>query len=306
MGEELDIDFSASEKDIKASFRKLSLKYHPDKTRNNPALAPRFAAIREAYDVLSNSEHRAVYDLGGYRMLLEAQQGKLQKGQSMEGTMDISLEHFYTGWETQTHVNRKVICRGCRDSQTHRCKQTCNAGCAKEVQNVNVQMGPFVVQQQQEVPSKERCRVMPANLMVQIERGMASGDTMNFPGMGEQTPKRMPGDVTLKFKQQPHSVFTRTGNDLKMDVEISLKEALLGHKTIIKHLDGHTVEVNVGGVTKPHELIRIRGEGMPFRGDPTSFGDLYVRFLLRMPSSESLLDHHRQWLSQNLPDGVDQ
>jgi DnaJ-class molecular chaperone len=300
--EELDLDFSASEKDIKTAFRKLSLKYHPDKTRNNPALAPRFSAIREAYDVLSNSEHRAVYDLGGYRMLVEAQQGKLQKGPAMEGSMEVDLENFYNGWETQTSISRKVICRGCRDVRTTRCMQTCNAGCANELQNVNVQMGPFVVQQQQEVASKERCRIQATNLWVQIERGMAAGDTMNFPGTGEQKPKMMPGDVTLKFKQRPHKVFTRTGNDLKMEIEINLKEALLGFTRTIQHLDGHTVQLSVNGVTRPHEVMRIRKEGMPYRGDPTSFGDLYIKCVLKMPSYESLSDHHRQWLSQNLPD----
>eukprot|EP00401_Gymnodinium_catenatum_P027683 CAMPEP_0117623376 /NCGR_PEP_ID=MMETSP0784-20121206/88615_1 /TAXON_ID=39447 /ORGANISM="" /LENGTH=453 /DNA_ID=CAMNT_0005427325 /DNA_START=71 /DNA_END=1428 /DNA_ORIENTATION=+ len=285
--EELDLDSSATERDIKGAFRKMSLKYHPDKTRNDPALTARFNAIRESYEVLSNSEHRAVYDSGGYKMLTEAQGNKMKKGPAREGSIEVGLDALYNGMDLQRNVNRRVICRNCRDVNTPRC-QKCNAGCANEFQTVNVQMGPFMMQQQQEVPSKERCRQQAVKLDVQVEPGMAAGDTIVFKGMGEHKPKMIPGDVIMKIKQRPHPVFERAGNNLNMEVKLTLKEAILGWERTIEHLDGRKIVLTNSAVTKPMEVLRVHEEGMPSRGDPTARGDLFVKCIIKMPSYDKI------------------
>merc|ERR1711904_315828 len=168
-----------------------------------------------------------------------------------------------------------TICRYCAEKQTPRCHQ-CNVQCAHEKQIVNVQMGPFVMQQEQAVQSKEKCKHTSYNLPVQIERGMATGDELKFPGMGEQQPKSVPGDVVLKLKMVEHAVFKRKGNDLHMQMKISLREALLGWKRTIEHLDGRKLEMAISGITAPMETIKVENEGMPFKGDPTSHGHLYI------------------------------
>lgn len=300
--EELDLDFAASDKQIKQAFRKMSLKYHPDKTRNDPAMTARFNAVREAYEVLSNPEHRAVYDIGGWRMLGDALQGKLEKGPSMNADFEVTLEIMYNGVEEMPRkAEHKVICRACRDSRSARCAK-CTAGCANEVELVNVQMGPFVVQQQQEVASRERCRLEMAMLNVMVERGMDTGDTVVFAGMGEQIPKKMPGDISLTLKMTPHAVFTRTGNDLRMDVTISLKEAMLGFTRTIQHLDERRLEITFDTMTQPMQIIKVTGEGMPFVGDATTFGDLFIRCLYRMPTDDQLTVRHKEWLRENFPE----
>lgn len=62
-------------------------------------------------------------------------------------------------------------------------------------------------------------------LSVNIEKGMSDGSSLSFQGAGEQQPKKIPGDLTLKLKQQKHPVFKRQGNDLHANVKISLREA---------------------------------------------------------------------------------
>jgi DnaJ-class molecular chaperone len=296
----LELDSSAEEGDIKKAFRKLSVKYHPDKTRNKPELSARFPAIREAYDVLSNLEHRAVYDMGGFQMVREAQQSKLKKGPSMKGEIKVTLEAMYNGLDQRTAIQRKTICRYCADKSTPRCNQ-CNVQCAHETQIVNVQMGPFMVQQEQPVASRERCKNSNTNLLVQVERGMGEGDELTFPGMGEQQPKSVPGDVILSLKQETHAVFKRSGNDLRMKMTISLKEALLGWKRTINHLDGRQIEVEISGITSPMETIKVQDEGMPYRGDPTSKGHLYIKVYIDMPRETELQEHHKAWLQENFP-----
>lgn len=297
--EELGVDISASDKMIKQAFRKLSLKFHPDKTRSDPTATARFTAIREAYDVISDPEQRNIYDAGGIQMVSEARGQKLQKGPAMAGEVLISLEGLYNGEDIRTSVRRKVICKGCADQWTARCEQ-CTAGCANEIQLVRMQLGPMIVQQQQEVASKQRCRLMDAVLDVAVERGMASGDKIVFKGMGEQRPQMIPGDIELTLREKKHEVFRRTGADLHTEISISLKEALLGFERRILQLDRRNIIITISGVTKPFEIIRVDGEGMPHRGDPTQHGNLFVKCRIVMPT-EAQLEPQWAWLRDNFP-----
>lgn len=290
--EELGVDSGASEKDVKQAFRKLSMKYHPDKTRNDPVLSARFIAIREAYDIIADQGNRALYDAAGLQMVFSAKNQKIEKGGTMNGEVHVTLEGMYNGEEMTTNVNRKVICAGCRDQKTARCNK-CNQRCADEVELRNVQMGPMIMQQQVQVPSKERCRNEVTSLLVSIERGMSSGDTVVFPSRGEQQPKKIPGDVVLKLSERQHKVFTRVGVDLQTEVEISLREALLGWERTITQLDGRLITFGNSAVTTPFALLRIEGEGMPHRGDPTMRGNMIIKCKIKMPADG------RQFLKEN-------
>lgn len=280
--EELGVDSGASEKDVKQAFRKLSKTYHPDKTRNDVVLTARFIAIREAYDIISDQEQRALYDAAGLKIVFEARNQKIEKGDSMNGEVHVSLEGMYNGEEITTNVQRKVICRGCENQHTARC-QKCDQRCANEVEVRNVQMGPFVTQQQVEVPSQQRCRAEQTPLLVTIERGMQPGDTVVFKSMGEQQPKKIPGDVVLTLRERKHKVFRRVGVDLNTEVEISLREALLGWERTITHLDKRKVTFGHKGVTTPFAIMKIEGEGMPHKGDPGTMGSLIVKCKIKMP-----------------------
>lgn len=280
--EDLGVDNGASPKDVKQAFRKLSLKYHPDKTRDNPVLNARFLAIREAYDVISDEEQRALYDAAGLQMVSEAKAKKIEKGGAMNGEVHVTLEGMYNGEEIQTSVQRKVICRGCKNKNSATC-QKCNQRCADEVELRNVQMGPMIMKQQVQVPSKEKCRHENAPLFVTIEPGMSAGDTVVFKSAGEQQPKKIPGDVVLTIRDRKHKVFRRVGVDLNVEVEITLREALLGWERSITHLDGRQITFGHDGVTTPLAIMKIEGEGMPHKGDPSSRGHMVVKCIVKMP-----------------------
>jgi len=299
--EELGLDSSASEKAIKQTFRRLSLRYHPDKTRGDAKETARFAAIRDAYDVLVDPDKRAVYDSAGFRMLDDLQNGKAEKGPSMSGQVKVTLEQLYNGDEFHTMINRKIICRGCAEQNTARCNK-CNAGCANEIGVRNVRMGPMVMQQQVEVPSKQRCRIEHTKLLVDVEPGMSAGDSITFRSMGEHQPKKIPGDVVLNIVEEKHKVFRRVGSDLHADVDISLKEALLGFRRTLTHLDKREIKLGFDGVTTPNSIMRVSGEGFPQKGDPTVRGNLYVKCRIRMPEDGSLSQAQREWLAMNFPE----
>merc|ERR1719454_2537266 len=147
----------------------------------------------------------------------------------------------------------------------------------------DVRMGPMIMKQKVQVPSKEKCRMEMTQFTVGIERGMSDGDTVLFKSRGEQQPKKKPGDVVLKLRLREHKVFKRVGVDLNTEVEITLREALLGWERTITHLDGRLITFGHNGVTKPFALMKIEGEGMPHRGDPTNRGHMMVKCKIKMP-----------------------
>jgi len=297
--DEFGIDFSATDKEIKQVFRKLSLKYHPDKTRNDKVLTARFNQIRAAYDILGSVEKRSVYDLLGYAKTQEME--KLEKSSEMKGFLNVNLEILYNGGTMTTTVNRKLICPKCRESASNRCKR-CRVKCANEVEYVNVRMGPMMMKQQQSVASKEKCRMEEGPLNVEIERGSKPGDILVFKGKGEQVPQRIPGDVKLELRLQENQQFQLQGNHLHLGVSISLKEALVGFTKRFTQLDGREIVIRTNNITKPGAVIQVAGEGMPHRGDATQFGDLYVQFSFLMPKDSELTGSTREWLSANFPE----
>ena len=166
---------------------------------------------------------------------------------------------------------------------------------------VQRQMAPgFVIQQQEEVPSKEKCKNEPKKLTATIERGVAHGEQITFERASEQRPGFIPGDVIMILKQKPHSRFQRRGDDLYHKMTISLKQALTGFKTTLQHLDGHVVDIESKGVTRFGQVRKYEGEGMPVHNFPSQFGDLHVEFEVRFP--RSFTKEQAEELRRILPD----
>lgn len=88
-------------------------------------------------------------------------------------------------------------------------------------------------------------RVVQENkaISVTIERGLAAGDTIILPKEAEQVPDLALGDLVFTIKQKPHGTFKRVGNNLFIDLTLTLEESLLGFQKTVKHLDGHIVTI---------------------------------------------------------------
>merc|ERR1719502_1954389 len=202
------------------------------------------------------------------------------KGQEAHVELGVSLEDMYIGNEVEAHIQRRVVCRGCGPGKKPKPKcETCGR-CPDETRTVQRQMGPgMIVQQEERVASKEKCKVEDTVLKAMVERGMKEGAEIKFPRMSEQSPGQVPGDVLMKIKQKRHHLFTRDGNDLHMDMTISLKEALLGFEKTIKHLDEHVVYIESDRIIRPGQVKRLKGEGMPLHNTPSEFGDLHVVYI---------------------------
>ena len=151
---------------------------------------------------------------------------------------------------------------------------------------VHKRAGPgMVVQQEVMVESKEKCKREEKRLSATIEKGMPDSEEIVFKYESEQKPGQIPGDVVLKLKTVGHPMFKRSRDALSMKLSIPLRAALLGFETSFKHLDGHTVTIKRTGVTKPNQVVKIKGEGMPKHGTPSEFGDLSITFTVDFPQT---------------------
>jgi len=124
---------------------------------------------------------------------------------------------------------------------------------------------------------------------------MAEGSEIWFEGEADETPGQEPGDILMKIVQAKDPRLTRNGDDLHMTQKINLKEALLGFKKTFVHLDGHEVEIASDKITKPFQVVRIKGEGMP-----KVRGHAACAELLHSVSHTAFLLH----CAAQLPDGV--
>jgi chaperone protein DnaJ len=321
----LGISKGASENDIKKAFRKLSVKYHPDKNPGDEAAHKQFVEISEAHEVLSDPEKRPIYDLNGEEGLANhakqaqgggfnpfgdlfgggGQQGGKKRGQDYRMEFAVTLEELYMGTTKSLKIARKVICSHChgsgaKDGATKKCKACNGQGMRTTLQ----QLAPgFNVQMQQPCDAcggtgkvaKASCPICNGaktvmeekELEALIEKGMADGEEIIFERASEQAPDIVPGNVVLILKTQPHNRFRREGQDLHMEQHITLKEALLGFTKTVTHLDGHKVEIKQDAVTPPGFVKSLPGEGMPVHNFPSDRGQLHVKFTVMFPSKLS-------------------
>lgn len=292
--EALGLTEDADDAEIKKVYRKLSIKYHPDKNPDE-ASKQKFAEIRDAYEILSDPDKKILYDTGGMEAVKDSEKGKIEQTSDFNSEIEVSLSDLYLGKEFKASIQRGIVCRGCRKNPGHPKCQGCRR-CPNQFKVVQVQMGPFLTQQKQEVPSKELCKTEDATIDVHIERGMTAGDVLTFPRMAEERPGMLPGSVHLKLKQKEDQTYARKGNDLHMNLRVSLREALLGWSRTFTHMDGHSFEVKSKDVTKHSEVLKVRKQGMPLRDDPATFGDLYVKMAVEFP--KKLDDRQKELVAQ--------
>jgi DnaJ-class molecular chaperone len=290
--EDLGIEDSISDnkdvdmKVLKKVYREMSIKYHPDK---NEAAAARFNKIRDAYEILSDPMKTMLYDTGGMESVrkYEGGGGDLERTESEDKQFWVTLEDVYLGARSKMSHKRRVVCRSCRlHPELPRCKQ-CKPCPPKKEMRMNWINQHQYMQEEVDIPSKEKCVWVTDELDVAIDRGMNVGERVSFPHFANQEPQKITGDFQVSVWIKDHSLFKRVGNDLVVTVQVSLFEALMGFQRELKHLDGHIVKFGMdrGSVLQPGKGLVIDDEGMPLKEDPTSSGKLRVRFQIEFPET---------------------
>ncbi|HEY4513624.1 MAG TPA: molecular chaperone DnaJ [Candidatus Paceibacterota bacterium] len=121
-------------------------------------------------------------------------------------------------------------------------------------------------------------------ISIVIPAGIRDGEMIRMTSMGEAISKGTAGDLYIKINVMPHPVFKRDGNDLVMNLNLKLSDALLGTKYPIETLDGH-IEVTIPEGVSINEILRVRGKGVP--GGKNKRGDLLIKLNIKLPNKLS-------------------
>jgi DnaJ family protein A protein 2 len=325
--ETLGVEKTATKKDIRKAYMKLSRTHHPDKGGDEH----KFKEISAAYEILSDEEKREQYDKYGLDGVSEdgvnaaggedlfsmffggggrSRRAGPRKGPSVNHPLKVSLEDLYNGKTVKLAVNRKVI-----QGTPSECKKCDGQGAVMEVR----QIGPGMITQMQRPCDSCKGQGMSCSfkterkvLEVHVEKGMSHNQRITFKGMSDETPKAEPGDINFIIQEKDHDLFKRKGNDLLATKTVSLNQALCGFTWKIKHLDGRVLVIK----SKPGEVIKpemntkealpfvkmLPDEGMPSKGNPFVRGNLYVMFRVEFPNDNELPSNVVDELRKLLPE----
>jgi len=207
------------------------------------------------------------------------QERETARGNDIIMDLWVTLEELYNGNFVELMRNKPVY-------KPSRGTRKCN--CRQEM--VTRQLGPGRFQMLQQAVCDECPNMQLVNekkvLELEIEQGMRDEQEQRFVAEGEPHIDGEPGDLRVRIRTQPHSVYERRGDDLYTNVTISLTDALIGFEMELTHLDKHKVNVKRDKVTWPGARMRKIGEGMPNYENNNLRGTLYITFDVDFPKGE--------------------
>jgi len=285
----LGVPRGASDAEIKRSYRKLAMKWHPDKNRDSPEeAAQKFQDIGEAFDVLSDKEKKAIYDQYGYEGLRDGvpdSSGGARGGYKYtQNAAEIFHQFFGTenpfsdfGFGESVPFATRLKRSGPRKAEPIVKDLACTLeelfnGCTKKL----------VVTRKRYTPEGEP-RDESKTLVVNVKPGWKKGTKVTFPCEGDEAPGVIPADLVFVIAEKKHGRLSREGNNLVFLAKVSLADALTDCSVDVPTLDARSLSIPCPEVVAPGYEKTIEGEGMPISKKPGTRGDLIIRFHIVFP-----------------------
>jgi DnaJ-class molecular chaperone len=303
--EVLGVPRGASAAAIKSAYRKLAKKHHPDSNKNDPKAASRFSEINSANEIIGDEDKRKQFDRGeidaegkprfqggfgggdprgragpgGFESYTFRSGGAGPGGMGGGGNFEDILNSMFGG-----------AARGARPGAGGQFEFD-TGGIGLDL-DLSVAM---TVSLEEAVKGAEKRVRLPSGkeLNVKIPAGVASGQQIRLKGQGETAQGHRPGDLLITVSIAAHPFFKVDGSDLRIDLPITLYEAVLGSKVRVPTLSG-AVELSIPKNTSSGRTFRLKGKGLPKSGGT---GDLFVTTKIILPDgNDSALEQlMRTW-----------
>jgi len=276
----LGVNKTASDNEIKKAYRKLAMKYHPDHTKGDKSDEEKFKKISEAYAVLSDKEKRKQYDtFGSAGFQQRYSQEDIFKGSDFESI----LSELFGGSGRFGGGGRGMRFSFGGDSPFggyQRNQQAHTKGSDLEYE-LPLTLEEVAAGTQKTVSFQHKGR--SEKITVKIPKGMIAGKKVRIAGKGEPSPYGGPaGDLYIKAKVLDHPVYDVQAQDLYINRDIKLSEAILGTNISVPTLSGKELKLKIPAGTKHKTKMRLSGHGLPHMHG-NGQGDLYVRIDIKMP-----------------------
>jgi curved DNA-binding protein len=282
----LGVARDATADDIKKAYRKLAMKYHPDKAKGDKKQAEdKFKQISEAYAVLSDPEKKKEYDEFG-------SQAFRQKFSQEDIFRGFDFSDIFGGGASDSFFSRIFGGQGGGRARTRTFRYGGPEAHYEPIQppkgqDLQVEM-PITLHEMafgtEKLVSFSH-QGQTEKISVKIPPGTLPGKKLRLSGKGSPGPMGgPPGDLYVKLKEMEHPVFKREGNDLFVDRRIKLSEATLGTKVTVPTLDGKTMSLKVPPGTQSHTKMRLKNYGLP-TASGKSRGDQMVRIIVETPAN---------------------
>lgn len=312
----LEISQDATQDEIKKAGTKLSLKWHPDKNLNNVEEATqKFKEVREAVEILGDESKRRMYDQFGFNsnsdfnndmpipdfqdlfsgMGMFNMKTKNKKNQDIIYPLKVSLEQVFKEESLDISYDYKKACDDCigEGGRTIDCTECKGKGMTIRF----IQIGPGMAQQSVfpcmkcEGKGKRvelgfecvRCQskgyVMDKKTVtIHLKKYFSTGMKHFFKGHGH-----LNNDFIVVYDVEEHPIFSRKEDDLFMEIELTLYEAIFGFSRKIVHLDGNTFNICHVGKTEFGTYRKILDKGMTNERGVSEIGDLIIHFTFTIP-----------------------
>ncbi|TPG10005.1 DnaJ C-terminal domain-containing protein [Sphingomonas oligophenolica] len=291
----LGVARGASEADIKKAYRKLAKELHPDRNKDNPKASERFSLVTNAYDLLTDKDKRARFDRGeidgdgnptspfggGYG-------GARPRPGGQSGGFSSQGFEFGGGGENPDMSDIFEGLFGGRQARGGGFSSGFGRQAAAKGANIDYRLKvPFV-----DAATLAPQRVTLADgktIDLKLPAGVDTGTQMRLAGKGETGPGGA-GDATVTIEVQPHRFFTRDGDDVRLDLPITLAEAVLGGSVRAPTVDS-AVMLTIPKGTSSGKVLRLKGKGFHRKagaGHGTR-GDQLVTLMVDLPADDAAL-----------------
>ncbi|MEO8406508.1 MAG: J domain-containing protein [Chitinophagaceae bacterium] len=290
----LGISKTATADEIKKAYRKLAIKYHPDKNPGNKESEEKFKEISHANEVLSNPDNRKKYDQFGEnwnRMDEPRGQGSGQYraggfggGQPFQSEGDQS--GFFNGGEDYAGIFENLF--GGSGRRTHNSNQRFKGQDVQAEMSISLEEGFH--------GAAKVFTINNENIRIQLKPGAYTGLTIKLAGKGGKGVNgAAAGDLYITINILPHLIYSRDGDHLRQAISIDLFTAVLGGETQVDSLSG-AMKIKIPAGTQNGKMLRLKGKGMPVYNKPNQYGDLLVEISVQVP--EKLSDEQKELFKQ--------